>query len=260
MIGAQIEIADIDYKRTFQNIFPKALTKWEEMENPHLMIRFLQKMGDASMTAALGILELLSEEEKGALLCEISSLYGQEIMLLLNNYLAGDDLGKNIQVGELLMMQDGGKMILSVRDIKIDYDSLLKNESVQDKIGDLAGQIAGRISRNSRLRQFAAGSAKLAASAAVHMAPEEVERQAIAVLRKEKYRTRFLEIAKQVLEKKGIYLSLADIALLRETNIVDSGEDIKVIEEECGSQISGDLEEALLEAVTAYLKQLLGKQ
>ena len=265
MIGAQIKIADIDYQKTFQNVFPKALGKWKEMKNPNLMIRFLQKMGDASMTAALGILELLSEEDKGALLCEISNLYGQEIRIMLNHYLARDDLGKNIRVGELMMQQDGGKMILSVRDVEIDYNRLLQNESVQDKIGNLAGQVAARLSGNSRLKQLAADGANLAARAAVRLAPDEVEKKAITVIRKENYRSRLLEIAQQVLENKGIYLTLADIALLRETGVVDIEGEVDTegnrnkIAAECSSRFPKELEEALLDAVSAYLKQMLGE-
>ena len=259
MIGAQIKIADIDYKRTFQNIFPKALRKWEEMESPNLMIWFLQKMWDASLNAALGILELLSEENKGGLLCEITSLYGQEIRTLLNHYLSQDDLGKSIQVGELLMMQEGSKMLLSVRDVKVDYDSLLQSESVQSKIGDLAEQMAAWISGNSRLGQVAASSMNLAARAVVHIAPDEVEKQAIAVITKERYRTRILEIAKQALEKKWIYLALADIGLMRENGIVDLGDAGKIVPKGCSGRFPKDLEEALLDAVSVYLKQQLGK-
>ena len=44
------------YKRkSLAELFPLGMEKCSKIENPNLAVRFLLKMGDASMTAALGI-------------------------------------------------------------------------------------------------------------------------------------------------------------------------------------------------------------
>lgn len=70
MINARINISEIEYEKSLANLFPIGLEKCRKMENPNLAIRFLLKMGDTSMEAALGILNRMDEKNKGELISQ----------------------------------------------------------------------------------------------------------------------------------------------------------------------------------------------
>ena len=55
MVNVKIVISEIKYGKSRAELFPLGMEKCSKIENPNLAVRFLLKMGDASMTAALGI-------------------------------------------------------------------------------------------------------------------------------------------------------------------------------------------------------------
>lgn len=65
MINAGIIVSEIDYEKSFANLFPIAIKKCSEIEKPGMAVRFLKKMGNAAMTAALGVMDRMTEKGKG---------------------------------------------------------------------------------------------------------------------------------------------------------------------------------------------------
>ncbi len=260
MIYAQIIIKEINYEKSFKNLFPLGIRKFRQLESSNLMIRFLLKMGDASMTAALGILELMDEKSKGELLCGLVNLYCQEIQSALNTLLQNDDLGKNICIGDICIEQGtDGQLLFLARNIKVDYASLAKNHKVKQKIRDYAGKavkktIFGGI---NILQKAAADGAGMVAEVAAGVAPKEVEKKAVSVINQEENKSRLLEMAEQVLKERGLCVELADLVFVQE--VFDTMWDGVIVDEakEKKWELSAELEEGLLDAVTGYLKGIL---
>ncbi len=138
MITVKIDIGTIDYEKNFKELFPVAMKKLEMVENKNLALRFLMKMGEASMTAVLGILGRLDERAKGEILCGIIRLYGQEIVSRLNETLEKDEIGRNIHITQILLLQNGEEMELYAYGAKINYRGLLDNQDIQKKVKDAA--------------------------------------------------------------------------------------------------------------------------
>lgn len=254
MLYAKITIREIDYERSFENLFPMGMQKCRKMENPNLAVRFLLKMGDASMTAAIGILNLINEKYKSELLCGLVNLYCWEIQSALNSLLQKDEMGKSISIGDIYMaVQDyGGQLTLIGSDIKVDYGSLAKNDIVKQKIGEFANQAVKKnmFGGISPIQKVVADGAGFAAEVASFAAPKEVEKKILSVMNKKENKDRMLPMAEQVLAEKGLSLKLEDVVFVQGTSAVES-------EKERKFELSGELEEELLDAVARYLKMLL---
>lgn len=260
MINAKITIKEIQYEESFENLFPMGIQKCRKMENPNLAVRFLLKMGDASMTAALGILDMMGEESKNELLCGLVNLYRQEIQSALNALLQKDELGRNIQMGDIYMAQDSnGQLSFHVRDIVVDYGELMKNDAVKQKIGDYANKAVKKsvFGAFDLLQKVAAEGAGLAAEFAAGVAPKEVEKTVLAMMAKSENKRKLLQMAEQVLAERGLRVKPEDFVFVQETPSEVPEELIVEEAQDKGFVLSASLEEDLLDAVTGYLKALL---
>lgn len=257
MINVRINISEIDYEKSFASLFPVGIEKCRKMENPNLAVRFLLKMGDASMTAALGVLNLMAEKSKGELLCGLVNLYGREILSALNGLLQKDELGKNICIGDLYMAQDlEGRLSLIGKNIKVDYSGLMKNETVKQKIGNYAGKTIKKtiFGGSDTLRKVVEDTAGSVAEFAVGMAPDMAEKKALSVMNQNENKNRLLHMAEQVLEEKGLCVKLEDFAMVQEAAMEN-----KIVvndKQKRNLELSPALENELLDAVAGYLKLL----
>lgn len=259
MINARINISEIDYEKSLANLFPVGLEKCRKMEKPNLAIRFLLKMGDTSMEAALGILNRMDEKSKGELLCGLVNLYCQEIQSVVNALLQKDEMGRNIYIGDIYMAQNpDGRLLLVGRNIKIDYGSLMKNDTVKQKIGDFAGKAIKKtmFGGNDTLRKVVEDTAGSVAGFAVGAAPNMAEKKALSVISRQENKNRLLHMAEQVLEERGLCVNLEDFVFAQEAFSGIQDEVIVKGAKERKIELSPALEDALLDAVAGYLKML----
>lgn len=255
MIHAKIIISEINYEKSFANLYPDGMKRLNEIEEPNRAVRFLKKMGDVSMAAALGVMDQMTEKGKGELLCALGNLYHEEIQAALKSYLEKNELGKNVQFGNIFLTQDSaGYLALFGYDIKVNYSGLAENAKVQDKIKDIAGNMVSGISKISWLKEAAADGAGFAAKAAAKIAPDEIEKLGISILEKPENKKKLLSWAAQVLSEKGLCLKLENCVFSQESNLIECGADSSEVK---NIGFSEELEEELSNAVVRYLKVLL---
>jgi len=260
LIYAEIVIKEIQYEKSFENLFPMGIEKCRKMENPNLAVRFLLKLGDSSMTAALGILNLTDKQSKNELLCGLANLYGQEIQSALNALLQKDELGKNIRIGDIYMAQGrGGHLSFMARNIRVNYSGLAKNDTFKQKLGDYASGLVkkSKLGGGELLQKIAAGGASLAAEVAAEIVPREVEKKVLSIMNKAENKGRLLKMAEQVLGEKGLCLKLEDFTFVQENAQDSQGFVAEEGEKERKFELSPETEEGLLNAVAGYLKMLL---
>lgn len=255
MVYVKIVVSEIDFEKSFANLYPMALKKCSAIKNPNMAVRFLKKMGDASITAALGVMNQMEARSKGKLLCAFVNLYRGEIQSALKKYLEKNEVGKNITVGDIFLTQEPtGSLALMGYDIRINYSGLAANAHVQDKIKDVAGTVVGGVSKIGWLKEAAADSAGFAAKAAAQIAPGKVEKLGISLLEKPENKKKLITWVMQALTEKGVCLTLEDCFFVQEA---DSGTWIVDQQERDQKAFGEDLEEALMDAVVGYLKILL---
>jgi len=256
MISGTITITSVDYENSFQSLLPKLIQKSKTVENPGMAVRFLNKMGDDSLPIVLKIMAHMSDAEKEKLLLVMLDSNQVQINEALNKFLENRDFGNAIQIGEIHAVKMVGTegFSLVVTGVKIDYDILLKTELVSLNIDSYADMVAEKFGVKG------AGLLKNAAKFALHVgaekAPGMLEQKAIALLNKEENNGKVLNVLKEGLEKIGLYLTVKDIVLMQvqeeqpDSNVVD-----EAVEADKKFRLPESIEESLMDAIVAYLKE-----
>lgn len=254
LITVKIEIGTIDYEKSFKELFPIAMKKLEMIENKNLVLRFLVKMGEESMTAVLGILEKLDDWSKGEILCCIIRLYGEEIVAKLNEMLAKDAIGKNMEINRIFLVQKEEHMELYAYGAKVDYRGLLDNPDIERKVKDAAENMAQGFGKT--FQEVAGNNAGTLAKIAARMMPGKVEDIGLNLLQKEKNKQKLLSLSEKALQDKGVWLDLIDFQF---EQMDFQNEDLDFIwsDDRKVQLFSKELEEKILDAVVEYIKPLL---
>ena len=64
MLSANIKITNIDYEKTFEQVFPLLREKISSLNSKNLIIRLFQKRDDAALSVLLDIMNRLTEDSK----------------------------------------------------------------------------------------------------------------------------------------------------------------------------------------------------
>ncbi len=252
MLTGIITIGKIDYEKTFRALFPILMEKLESMDDKNFAVRFLMKMGEESVTAVVGILNKMDGKQE--MFCQLINSYASEIILKINEFLQKDELGKYIQIADLTLTQNGSDMILKVDRVDINYKELIENPSIQQKISQAAGEKTRGL--GILFQRAAEKNTGRLASATVKMLSNDLEKIGLLILQSEEVKRKILVTADQGMKENGIFLELVDFLIEESENIV---EETSALEKKEERFVLNDLEEKVLDAVTAYLKELLAK-
>ncbi len=250
MLDVEIKIDSIDYEQSFRNLFPQLSAKCVNMETDHLLVRFLNKMGSASMPVVLRILNTLPERSKGELLCCLANFFRQEFVQTLNGVLKQDVLGQCFQLGSVLLKQaDSNVITITFEEVSADYGALLKNDTMQKKIAEVIRSSVGDFLGDKLVKQLAEKGTSYMAALAKTM-PGISEKIILSVFEQEKTVKTLLNLAENGLKKRGVYLSLGG-ATFQQSNKADHTDETL---ERQKLNFSWELEESLLDSISAYLK------
>lgn len=220
MIAVNIKIVDINYERTFQQIFPILKEKLGAVESKNLLIRLFQKLDNAALPVLLGIMERLPADTKDELLAMCLNTYSGRICEMLNVELAKHPYGKFLKIGWVSAVQEREALYLRIWQIKVDYKGLVK-EKVTGKMGQVASLLVG----------------------------EKLEKLALELLWTEESRQKLIELAQDALGKYGFAMGLADIRMMKDTE--EYGD---FIEEEAHLKLTDGMETDILDALAGYLR------
>lgn len=126
MISVNIKIVDIEYERTFQQIFP--ILKG----NVHLF----QKMDEVTLLKLLKIMKLLPKSTKDALLVMCVEFSPDRICKMLNTLLTKHPYGKFLKIGNVSITREGEALYFRFSHIQVDYKGLVKK-----KVSGLVGEV-----------------------------------------------------------------------------------------------------------------------
>lgn len=254
MITIKIDIGTIDYEKNFKELFPIVMKRLEKTEDKNFLFRFLEKMGEESITAVMGILRKLDEWSKGEILCSIIRLYREEIVAELNEMLAEDPIGKNIRVSGILLLQKEEQMELYVYGTKVNYTGLFDEPDIEKKVKDAAGNMVQGFGKT--VQEVTGNHAGALAKLAARVIPRKVEHIGINLLQKEQNKQKLLSLSKKALQDKGIWLDLIDFQF---EQVYPQNDDMNSVWSDDGKVqlLSDELEEKMLDAVVEYIKPLI---
>ena len=220
MLSADIKISNIDYEKTFRQVFPVIRDRLGSMESPNMVIRLFQKLDDAALPVFLGVMIRLPEETKNELLVQCLNAYSLKIKEKLNEELVKSTFGKYLTLGYVSAVRENNNLYLWIGQVKIDYKALVK-----EKLGGGLGGVAA------------------------FFPIERLEKMGMELLWTDENKQKLMKLAKSTLDKYGFTMELDDIQLVQ-----DKEEPVDTVECEVHLELSDEVETDILDALAGYLK------
>ena len=220
MLSISIKIRNIDYEKTYRQVFPVVKDKIGSMESKNMVIQLFQKLDDAALPVLLGVMTRLSEETKSELLVQCLNSYSFKIKEKLNEELLKNDTGKYLTVGRVSAVQDNNNLYLWIGQVKVNYKALVK-EKLRGKFGEIAASFP----------------------------IEKLEKMGMELLWADKSKQKLMALAKSTLDKYGFAMELDDIQLMQ-----DKEEPVEAVEGEVHLELSDKVETDIVDALAGYLK------
>lgn len=225
MLSISIKIRNIDYEKTYRQVFPMIRDKVGSMESPKMLIRLFQKLDDAALPVLLGVMARLPEETKNELLVQCLNAYSYKIKDKLNEELLKNAFGKHMTIGCVSAVRANDDLYLWIGQVKADYKALVKEKS--GKFGVIAAVFP----------------------------VEKLEKMGKAILWTDEGKQKLMALAKSALEKHGFALELEDIQIEQ-----DKGTLIDAVEGETHLELSDRVETDILDALAGYLKDMTANE
>lgn len=218
MLSISIKIRNIDYEKTYRQVFPVVRDKIGSMESTNMVIRLFQKLDDAALPVLLGVMTRLPEETKNELLVQCLNAYSLKIKEKLNEELLKSDPSKYLAVGRVSVSQEGNNLYLWASQIKVDYIAFMKGK-LGEKLGGLSFLLP------------------------------QIEKRVMKLLWSNESKQKLMEFAQSTLDKYGFAMELDDIQFVQ-----DKEEPVEAVEGEVHLELSDKVETDILDALAGYLK------
>ena len=219
MLSISIKIRNIDYEKTYRQVFPVIRDKIGSMESKNMLIRLFQKLDDAALPVLLGVMARLPEETKNELLVQCLNAYSIKIKDKLNEELVKNAFGKYLTIGYVSAVRANDDLYLWIGQVKVDYKALVK-----EKFG------------------------KFGVIAAVFPV-EKLEKMGKEFLWTDESKQKLMALAKSALEKHGFVMELDDIQIEQDLETL-----VDAVEGEAHLELSDRVETDILDALAGYLK------
>ncbi|MBT9778576.1 hypothetical protein GPL15_18930 [Clostridium sp. MCC353] len=256
MFNVYIKINEINYEKTAEAMLEKALKKWQIQRPEGRITGFLYILGDAALPALLGMLSGVTDGQKNELLYILSYRYEEELQAAISKFIEGSTFGNDITIGSVSTETgDDGTMLLAARGISVNYNGLVHSDPVRNKLRRAADLLPQVSFGNIGLRGLAAGGAAMFADGLTRVAPGQIEKKIISLVSQIDNKKKMLDYAAQILEEKGIYVSIQDVIfeLVTEEEAEMQAREVRQMD----GIIPEELEKALWESIGTYLRETI---
>ena len=128
----------------------------------------------------------------------------------MNEGLAARDIGQDTAIEKIMFQESEEGRTICLQNVRLDYQALLGNEAVQKKMGDTVEQYVNQSSlgRIPGLAGFLKEKADAAAWAAVHLAPEMIEKKALELVNTSHNKEKLSAMRETSLKKRGLMMDI----------------------------------------------------
>lgn len=251
MLQIKLTLKDIDYESVVKMVYPTLLRKVTETPSRNLPVRLIRELGEDGEKVLVALMAKLPQNAKNQLVCHCLSSYGTALTEKLNEYLREDSWGKAFVLGNCTAELDNGKLVLTARNVQVDFKAILKEASESKNLEKIAGRVVGNGLLGAFAAKAAAKVAEQAAQATEAMTPEELEAAGIALLNKDSVQKKLMDVITKALAKKNIPLTIEEIS-------VESCDLVLLPEENVQSilNLPQELEDALIKALADFLREV----
>lgn len=251
MLQMKLTLKDINYEAVVKMVYPTLLRKISETPSRNLLVRLIRELGEDGEKVLVALTEKLPQNAKDQLVCHCLSSFGTTLAAKLNEYLREDTWGKAFVLDSFTAELDNGRLILTARNVQVDFKAILMEASESKNLEKIAGRVVG----NGLLGAFAAKAAAKVAEQAVQaieaMPQEELEAAGIALLNKDSVQKKLMGVITKALVKKKIPLTIEEISV--------ESFDLVVLPDENAQNLLDlpeELEDALIKALADFLREM----
>ena len=241
MLNIRLEIEQIDYERSLEQLLPKAVAACAAKDSPGELDKFLAKLGSDAVPVVKRLLGYLDVAVRDEIVVWLIDTHAGELAAAANGYLTGLIPGA-IQIGGFCAEdQEGSRLALMALQVKADYAALLGSPTLKASINQLGAL---------------KGPAKLVMQMGTNMPPERLEKHGIALLSSEHVKPKLLKALSDALGNAGLAVTFCDM-LLETSDVIQLPDRIEESAAKQKGLIPDAFEEALMDAVVAWLRDTI---
>lgn len=251
MLQMKLTLKDINYEAVVKMAYPTLLSKISGPPSRNLLVRLIQELDEDGEKVLVKLMEKLPQDAKNQLVCHCLNSFGTTFVTKLNEYLREDTWGKAFVLDSCTAELDNGRLILTARNVQVDFKAILMEASESKNLEKIAGRVVG----NGLLGAFAAKAAAKVAEQAVQateaMTPEELESAGVALLNKDSVQKKLTDVIANALTKKNIPLAIEEISVESFDFVVLPDENVQSL-----LNLPEELENALMKALADFLREV----
>lgn len=251
MLQIKLTLTDINYEAVVKMVYPTLLRKISETPSRNLLVRLIRELGEDGEKVLVALTEKLPQNAKDQLVCHCLSSFGTTLAAKLNEYLREDTWGKAFVLDSFTAELDNGRLILTARNVQVDFKAILMEASESKNLEKIAGRVVGNGLLGAFAAKAAAKVAEQAAQAIEAMPQEELEAAGIALLNKDSVQKKLMDIIRNALAKKKIPLTIEEISVESFDLVVLPDENAQSI-----LDLPEELEDALIKALADFLREM----
>lgn len=233
MLNLKLTFSNIEYEKTFSALLPLLMEKINGMDGGSLPVRLLQKVGERSEKAVLGMMNRLSGERKNDVVMFVFRNYKERFLGMLKGFLQEKCGGSLSFEDAFIVAGENGQLCLYLKDVTIDYYEMAK--LVERLYGAEDGRTAAAKGAG-RLMNFLGADGLI-----------------LHFLGKEKNMKFIIDMLERVLVACGIHVKVADCEVMRSSHPIPSD----VIEQDANTRMPQALTEELTDAIAGYIVELI---
>ncbi len=261
MLNVDFQIHLIHYEETLEALFPHILKAVEEMSDEKPIVRLCKKLGAGYKGIVTGILCNLPQASRNELFCWLIDRYRDTVCKKLNDMISASEFENCISVNNLTLKRSDESVLLSLNDVNVDYGELLKNQQVQNMIGNAVESNSIVQSFKSDCLREDAKVGRFVSHAIDSLSQKKItgkalqlnffrrnlDRQVIGTLEKNYLPEQLGGIVTKFLNSKGVYAEIGDVTITKEE---------RTLESDAPNEFSKELENAIIDAIAQFLKEI----
>ena len=238
MLNIRLEIENIDYEATIENLLPQLVETVSQKEDQGEINKFLTRLGPDMIPVAKKLLGYLDDTTRVRIAVWLIESNGDQLAELTNRVLAEQMPGALIIGAFHAEELPGAKLALMAQQVNVDYPALLNSPLLISSIDSLGPMKA---------------PARLIMQMGSIMPAETLEKQGVTLLRSDLVKPKLLAAISDALRSAGVIMTFRNMTL-ESSNFIELP-DRKEAKDE--GLIPDVFEDALIDAFVALLKDLI---
>lgn len=254
MIKGKITLSGVNYGESIKNLFPLIMEKLSAIQDPNVVVRFLNRLGENALPIALDILAPLPEEEKVGIVAAAVNQFQGRICTAANGLLKDNSLDSAIRLVTVSAETHNKGLEFLVYCTDPNYRAIAESKLAEklitgyvDGLGEKMGFHGGG---------FLGNAAKSVLKMSIKTALGQMGKKGPDIICRKDVNRKISDLLSDGLCKFGLVATVESVELEQD---IPADMASVIPEENAGFSLSKEIEESLMDAVVSYLKRADGE-